>query len=357
MDYIFSKKISFPEVPICFLCGTKFLKDNEEDKRKIIKDYLLSSYPNMKVVILEEHFTFGYRKGYLNYDRIFMKNLNDIEMLTAAFANKIIIIHESISTGAEMAVFASNEYLNGKICILEPDNIDVEEEKLTSFLKLAYFRKGSNLEKIIFYPETYSYPISKNHIEIRTKFLDNSIKPVLSNKIKKFIDKDFKSGLVESKFLKCKYGKVSSDIYEVNYKNASKGVDVFVSSKLFLHHIMSLFLIKEFRNTLREEKELFEHITYILITYKSIIQNTISEVEGKKIDNININIKELSIDDRTICAFSLYMLQALDYVEIKTIASDNCQINTKSIFSKIFIGYEGLLCEKQKSAIMEKING
>lgn len=68
----------------------------------------------------------------------FLKNLNDIETLSAAFANGIIIIHDSISTGAELAAFASNEMLKDKMCVLEPDSTGIEERKISAFLELAF---------------------------------------------------------------------------------------------------------------------------------------------------------------------------------------------------------------------------
>ena len=81
---------------IIFLCGTKYKKESVYDKRNVLKKYIEEHYPRKNVLILEEHFVFGKREGYLSYDDIFLKNLNDIETLSAAFANGIIIIHDSI---------------------------------------------------------------------------------------------------------------------------------------------------------------------------------------------------------------------------------------------------------------------
>lgn len=127
--YKFNEIIIGKENNIVFLCGTKYRKGERTDKRNVLKRYINDTYPTMNVVILEENFVFGNRSGYLSYDDIFMKNLNDIEEMTAAFADGIIVIHDSISTGAELAVFASNEYLENKLCVLEPDSTGIEEKR------------------------------------------------------------------------------------------------------------------------------------------------------------------------------------------------------------------------------------
>lgn len=47
-----------------------------------------------------------------------MKNLSEVESLAALYADKIIIIHETLSTAAEIGMFAGNKSLTSKICIL-----------------------------------------------------------------------------------------------------------------------------------------------------------------------------------------------------------------------------------------------
>ena len=50
---------------IIFLCGTKYRKNSMYDKRNVLKKYIESKYALKNILILEEHFVFGKRSGYL----------------------------------------------------------------------------------------------------------------------------------------------------------------------------------------------------------------------------------------------------------------------------------------------------
>ena len=57
---------------------------------------------------------FIFRKNssrFLVYDDIYMKDLYQVEMLTNYLVDKNLIIHESISTGAETGLFLSEEQM------------------------------------------------------------------------------------------------------------------------------------------------------------------------------------------------------------------------------------------------------
>ncbi len=82
-----------------------------------------------------------------------MKNLRDIEELSAAFA--------------------SNAMLESKTCVLEPDSTGIEERKISAFLVLAFFHEKTKVHRITYYPEVFPYHISKAHIEKHTRFAGN----------------------------------------------------------------------------------------------------------------------------------------------------------------------------------------
>lgn len=323
--YIFNEIKIDEGKEIIFLCGTKYIKDSQYDKRNILKNYIRDYYPQKNVLILEEHFVFGKREGYLSYDDIFLKNLNNIETLSAAFANGIIIIHDSISTGAELAAFASNEMLKNKICVLEPDSTGVEERKISAFLELAYFNSDSPIRRIVYYPEVYSYEISKSHIEKRTNFVNNTITPILGEKICRFIE-CCKLEL-DIHFEKIKFGKVNNKVGVISYSENEKGLQVYVSGQVVLYQVIGLLSINDIRKTLRTKKKLYEHVDLICNKYKQILHNTIQKKIKTEAKSISVFVNEIDVNFREVIAYSLYMLQALDLISI---------VKEKSLYRIVF---------------------
>lgn len=312
--YIFNEIKIDEGKEIIFLCGTKYIEKSQYDKRNVLKNYIKEHYSKKNVLILEEHFVFGKKEGYLSYDDIFLKNLNDIETLSAAFASGIIIIHDSISTGAELAAFASNEMLKSKICVLEPDSTGIEERKISSFLELAYFSSKSSICRIVYYPEVYSYEISEKHIEKRTNFVNNSITPILGGKICEFID-CCKSEL-DICFEKNKYGKINNKVGTISYSENEGELQIYISGQVILYQVIGLLLKKNIRKGLRTKKKLYKHVDFICDQYKEILHNTIQKKIKTEVKEISVFVKEINVNFREVIAYSLYMLQALDLISI-----------------------------------------
>jgi uncharacterized protein YdhG (YjbR/CyaY superfamily) len=243
-----------------------------------------------------------------------LKNLNDIETLSAAFANGIIIIHDSISTGAELAAFASNELLKSKMCVLEPDNTCVEERKISAFLELAFFGQESSIRRIVYYPEVYSFEISEKHIEKRTNFANNTITPILGQKICDFID-HCKLDL-NIRFEEMKFKKVNNDLGIISYSKTDRELQVYVSGQVVLYQVMGLLSISHIRKNLRTKKRLYSHVDFVCDQYKKVLLNTIQKKLKSEVNEILVNIKEINVELRDVIAYSLYMLQALELISM-----------------------------------------
>jgi hypothetical protein len=342
MSYIFNKITSLPKLNIIFLCGSSFDYKNDNDKRKILKEHILKTEQDTFVVILEENFIFGKsNNSFLGYNEIFMKNLKDIEMLTAFFADKVIIIHESISTAAELAAFASDKVLNKKICLLVPYEVAIEEDKISSFLRLAYLKGSDKVNVITFYPEVFKYIISDNHINIRTNFFNNEIGYNLSKKIKSFINTiDWNVDKIDIK--PNVYGKPSSNLNIISYSD----VCIYVSVKVVIYQMISLFNLECFKTEIRTHKSISDHVSYIEKLYKEIINNTINEEKGKILNINSIIIKEdKTISLRDTIAYSLYLLQAMKLIKFnKSVEGYKITITT-DMTSEICNKYKELINE------------
>ena len=216
--YTFSDISSFSNpIKIIFLCGSKYIKE-KENKRIVLKKYLEEKNKKNKVLILEENFTFRKKdRDLFSYGQIGLKNLHDVEKLTALLADKIFIIHESFSTAAEIGVFSTNENLYDKICIMAPDKYNFQEDVISAFLKLGFWKNEKPLLKpvirFLFKPEIQIISEDKN--VTLTSFIKNKKNDIMADKIDKFID--IEEGSINLSISKNKFKKSkNASIYEID---------------------------------------------------------------------------------------------------------------------------------------------
>lgn len=346
--YKFQEKMIAPQSKIIFLCGTKYGKESESDKRNVLKKFLETDCRNIRALILEEHFSFGNRNGMLSYDDIFMRNLRDIEELSAAFADGIIIIHDSISTGAELAAFASNAMLESKLCVLEPDSTGIEERKISAFLELAFFHDMTKIHRIGYYPEVFSHHISKEHIEKHTRFAGNEITPILGERIRGFLDKC--GDLLDIQFRKAYYGRPDSSRNVISH-SVEKGVlNVNVSGQALLYQIIDLMSLTEVRAEVRKPKKLYEHVDYVHKKYCQILRNSIEGSITARVSEIRVHIKENQCESRKVVGYSLYMMQALGLIKLKK-ASGLCRISVEKDMEAYWDSMSGMLVEEAEDEL------
>lgn len=177
---IFAENYSYDDpLNIVFLCGSHYSKKSKHDKRNILKEHIDGSTSNLHAIILEENFQFASTsKQYLSYDDIYLSGLAQIEQLASLYASKIIIIHETISTAAELGMFAIDPILAQKICLLVPDKVSIEEEKISGFIRLAFFQEKApeNMVRLIrYYPDVEVHRTSPNKSDYYSYYHDNKL--------------------------------------------------------------------------------------------------------------------------------------------------------------------------------------
>lgn len=336
---LFKKNIKYIDpLNVVFLCGSKYAPESGKDKRIVLKDFLLKQDEDYQTIILEEHFVFAkHKKGYLAYDNIFLKNLTEVEKLASIYADKVIIIHETISTAAEIGMLAGETMLTGKICILVPDDISIEEEKMSYFIKLAFFNfNDSSTDKpkqIIYYPDVEIHRSSKNKSEYHTFFYKNQIGEYLGKQILEFVNKPREQK--EIKFKRMLYNKPYLDngvlSYSVNKKE--KSVIVYVHASELKTQLLSMFKVEAFRTEFRKEKHIKDHVTYVETNYKKILLDTVCDIEGLATDNYTITVNLIDINScvlRQSIGYFLYMLQATGLIGLEQV-SDDLEYNVRKI--------------------------
>lgn len=319
----------YPQV--VFLCGNKFVEQEKNDKRSILKEYIEENAADFYSIILEENFMFkNTTKSYLSYDDIFLKNLFQVEQLASIFADKIIIVHETLSTAAELGMFAHNEAMMKKICLLVPDSMSIEENKTTAFIKLAYLNTNTPKmqigKKIIYYPDIDVNRTSKYKSDYRTEFHNNEIGKNLGCKILRFISSGTSNPQIT--FKRNDYNEPYTYTNCITYKINTKAhnITAYVNPYILKTQLLSLFFVDEFKKEIRNEKRIFEHVNYIDEFYHNIILNTVCHIEGLKVNEFNINIK-LSGTSCTLnqaIGYFIYMLQGIKllYLESESESAD-----------------------------------
>lgn len=360
---VFKEAIQYVDpLNIIFLCGSKFKPQSGKDKRIILKEYLARNLINSRMVILEENFVFSSSsKKYLAYDDIFLKNLLEVEKLAALYADKVIIIHETLSTAAEIGMLAGDIELTPKICVLVPDDISIEENKVSSFIRLAFFNEQDQVSckprKIVYYPDVEIYRSSKNKSEYHTFFYQNEIGEKLGNQILDFVNKPKVER--DIKFKKAIYGKNYNDNGTLSYSinEAEKRINISLSAGVLKIQLLAMLSIDVFKSSLRNEIFIKDHVTNIEDKYKQILVNTVCYIEGLDSSEYSIQVDIIdtaSCNLRQAIGYFLYMLQAIELIKLEQ-QTDNLASNVRKVrFSEQLNLYideiKDYICETSKTA-------
>lgn len=315
--YILKEQKIKSEYKYVFLCGTYYDKKNKNDKRKILRNYLEENDDEIKAIILEDNFVFKKdSRKYLVYDDIHMKDLYQVEMLMNYLSDSILIIHESISTGAETGLFLSEPTSLQKTCLIIPDSMAVEEEKLGQFLNLAFNKNQEQLNIIDFYPRVEKNIISENVRRWHTYFYNDKIGENLGCKIMQFIN-DINC-MDEIKFTK-NMDKVKEGF--IHYKVKDKKLEIIAQPRVLMICIASLFNISEIEKDIfgGNKRTLKEYVQDIKKYLEMIFINTIEEKSGAEISTCSIKAK-ISIRGvyiGEIIGMCLYLFQAAGFILIE----------------------------------------
>lgn len=350
---IFIEKFSYADpFNIVFLCGSKFSK-NPREKRLVLKRHLEATIPNCRVIVLEENFAFrNTTKKYLAYDDIFLYSLAQVEELASLFSSSVLIIHETISTAAELGMFANNPALVKKICLLTPDSYAVEENKVSSFIQLAFLQPKAPEscigDHIIFYPDTELFRDSAVKGGYYTYFHNNTIGENLSRKICAFVMRD--NVVSEVHFAKCRYHTPRADEFSIDYCLDKKGkaVSIYVHPSVFKVQLLSLFCFSVFQAEIQKKKKIYEHVSYIQNMYEELIEKSVAFYSGFDLSGFTISValKNSKCELRQAVGYYIYMLQAINLICMEQADDEDMSIR------KICITHEMEFFEQRFSSLI-----
>ena len=336
--YIFNEIELTNEYQYIFLCGSHYVISSAEDKRNVLRDYLKRANVNYRPIILEDNFMFKNDSSrFLRYDDVYMKDLYQVEMITNYLADKNLIIHESISTGAETGLFLSEESSLGKTCLLIPDETAIEENKLGQFIRLAFFRGKNSAEMIKYYPRVEKKVCSEDVKYWHTYFWKDRIGENLGGQILGFIEK-------ESSVFKIKFTKNKEKLKEgfIHYKKKNNTLEITLLPRILLNCIGALFNIKEFSKKIfnAEEKELKDYIEQIRKCLYQVFIQTVEEMTGETFKYCSIraqmNVKCVYISG--MIGMCLYLFQAAEFINI--VKADDYTVSNKVKITRKMVTYQ-----------------
>ena len=328
--YIFTDRFQYNDpLNIVFLCGSRYQKSRTE-KRNVLKQHLEDNVTNCHVIILEENFNFrNTTRSHLAYDDIFLYSLAHVEELASLFADSIIIIHETISTAAELGMFANNPALLKRICLLTPDPYSVEEEKVSAFIRLAFLQDRAPEttigKHIMFYPDTELFFDSPKKSGYYTYFHNNSIGTHLSQNILSFVKRE--SVTQEIRFRKSRYNKPFKSECSVDYSidSTSASINAYVHSNTLKLQLLSMFFQDDVLKEIKQAKKIAAHVSFIQAKYTQLLTDSIAYYSGNALADysITISVKNTTCTLRQAIGYFIYMLQAMGFVRIQIVDEED----------------------------------
>lgn len=311
-EYYFKETKDIDDYIFVFLCGISY-KSAQSDKRNVLHSFLKEQNPNYRPIILEKYFATGSSVKMLTYREAGFKNLYQVEMLVSILSDYNFIILESISTGAEAGMFLGRPESQGKTCLLVPDDMAVEEDKLGAFLKYSF--DNSNVKIVRFYPQVLLNKSSVNVSNWYTFFLNNKIGNNLKVSIQSFLTNNTRSrSIIFTKNLSC-----AKKNGWIHYDFVGDMLNIDIDPRTLLICVISMMNCNDFEQQFFLKENTIQTIEAITIEWlEKLFINSIAEKEGIKAAtckiSVLVNIKDFGI--QWGIGMIIYLLHAAELIEI-----------------------------------------
>ena len=343
-------------IRMIFLCGVVFKSNaSQKDKRKILKDYLITDGLNFPI-ILEENFSI---KKYTDID---LGNLHDVEILVACFADAVIIIHESIATGAELGMFATNRNIAPKLLVVYPDSDSVEEDKINTFISEAFYGSDpimSREESLIAYRPVMKDFYQSNDRYVYHTYFPNDLKTKSEARdgIDGFIKKTAAKIPTQLTFNEVMFNKVQRKPDSVDYFVSNDELVVALSPSALRSLLFSLLTVRSVRELIESSPSISEVISAVQSEFDKSLLATISPNLKLKPRTVRVVVKGLENSTfrssskkgyRKAVGLFVFLLKAMDFLSVEKSGHDESYKFTRN-FSSVRDSYDGTMSSKRSS--------
>lgn len=321
------KVLNLPSnIQIVFLCGVHFKSGKKAMDKRLALQEIVRLRPNTSTVILEEHF------GNLEmYSNIGLKNIHDVENLVGCFSNVTIVIHESLSTAAEIGMLASSQASADRTVVLYPDSGLVKDEKVRGFIDLAYYNTNPVLSKngrIPFTPrlrDTYE----TNQSQILHTFLPNEFDTSYPySKVLAFLDEPKMKSTTSFTFRQLDYRTSVANTNDIiDYDYSDDALTVYVSPEALKATIISLLSVDSVRKEVNGCTKYVDVISTLYNQLQAALQETIKPYLPTTPKSTSIELKNIQLtkpqedesitDIRKALGMFVYLLKAIGFLYIE----------------------------------------
>lgn len=335
--YIYcDKKINNP-LYIHFLCGNKYKRNKQNDKRNILKSYI-DSIDNNYALILEKLFE---PKEYSSMGFI---DLEQVELMASHYAKSVIILHETVSTAAEIALFGSKELLKNKILVIYAPKEIIETDVVGNFIRLAYFR-NDKVKNSSFNYKTKLYNITGKSVAYYNTFFQND---VMDDSFVKILNDFWSSSANKLDISLTKENSINKK--DNTYRIEEKRIKIKLNYEFILSIILSILLNPTLIKNIRNEGEIVKNLCSLI---RKILKNTISVHEFKNVDDYSVEIRTNDKQDINLpIRFCIYILIKAGLLNIR-----NNQISITSEFKEKNKEYRDLLQFKEEPDFFSNLSG
>lgn len=330
--YIYQGKIINKPLYIHFLCGNKYKKKSDCDKRNVLKKYI-DGLDNNYALILERLFEPK------EYSKMGFKDLEEVELMASHYARSIIIFQETVSTAAEVALFGSKQELNNKVFVIYAPKKQVVLDTVGNFIKLAYFAN----DKV----KNTSHDFFKNKVILRdeigyyeTFFDNNQLDSVFIDKLNLFWSNinDNSDIFLRKKVLVCNY----QNTYEI----IEDKINVILSYPFILGFVICILLNN---SLIREKREKDECVANICLFFKEVMKSTVEKEEVRNLSNYNVSIKTIDKEDINLpVRFCIYLLERANFISFI-----DASLSISNDFKNKFFEYKDLIKLESEQCFFE----
>lgn len=279
MEYTLLDKIKITR-PIIFLCGPYYDKNNKSDRRLLLQQKIYDRYRNKFLPLVIDDF-------------LTEKNIKDksisiqlMEEICAAISTQTYIFLDTISSAAELGIFANSAYFN-KIKVYIPKTNDIYNRgNVGYFVKDVVLQKHADRVDFIEYrPGIIRKAIATDYIVEHYSFVNDKL-PV---NIEQDIDTD-KIFIEDDEHFICikMTSKMPDDPYQICFQCQGNKLHIHTSIKLFFYVTISIMYCL-YKDLLISKDKDFGKINISLID-KHVKESFSNYIGEKK----NINVKKYS---------------------------------------------------------------
>ncbi len=291
MPYILSERLKINR-PIIFLCGPKYEKDSDLDRRNIMRRNINSIYKSYNKDVLPLIVDTFLNEKYIDYNSYSVQLMEEI---CASISSQTHIFLDSISSAAELGMFTKSAYSN-EINVYMPKESDIyNKSNIGYFVKRAVLENPlTNIKAFYYNPKISKVASSSIVTKEHYGFINGRIPPNIAEGIRNSVFEVFQNCDLSIRYEDSE--KPSKDVSTISY-HVHEGTLVAILSIKLLFYVVASLLFMEKADFLEDKKELeYEKgVRDVIELTKKTLKDSVClhmGLEGDRFEKLSIQVGE-----------------------------------------------------------------